>query len=103
MDLAKDVYLLCSNLPIEEKFGLSSQMKRCVVSIPSNISEGSGRNSNKEFKHFLGIAIGSSCELQSQLILSENLGLVEYGSTEGILKNIEEIQKMIYSFIKTLD
>ncbi len=77
MDLAKDVSLLCQKLPNDEKFGLVSQMKRCAISIPSNISEGAGRNRNKEFNHFLGISIGSSCKLQTELILSKKLGLVE--------------------------
>ncbi|SEG32663.1 four helix bundle protein [Halpernia humi] len=103
MDLAKDVYLLCQKLPSDEKFGLVSQMKRCAISIPSNISEGVGRNGNKEFNHFLGISIGSSCELQTQLILSEKLGLVENQSIEELLASVNEIQKMIFTFMKTLN
>ena len=77
MDLAKLVYKLSLNLPSDEKFGLSSQIKRCAISIPSNISEGAGRNSNKEFKHFLSIANGSVYELQTQLILICELKLIE--------------------------
>ena len=101
MNLAKEVYLLCHKLPQDEQFGLVSQMKRCAISIPSNISEGSGRNGNKEFNYFLGISIGSSCELQTQLILSEKLGLVDIESIQGLLASINEIQKMIYTFMKT--
>lgn len=63
IELAKSVYLLADELPDEEKFGLISQIKRCSVSIPSNIAEGAGRNSQKEFKHFLSIANGSTYEL----------------------------------------
>lgn len=69
--LAKEVYLICADLPKDEKFGLISQIKRSVVSIPSNIAEGAGRNSNNEFNHFLGIANASSFELQTQLILTK--------------------------------
>jgi four helix bundle protein len=58
--LAKQVYIVISDLPASEKYGLSSQIRRCAVSIASNIAEGAGRNSNKEFKYFLGIANGSS-------------------------------------------
>ncbi len=78
-------------------------MKKCAISIPSNISEGFGRNGNKEFNHFLGISIGSSCELQTQLILTVKLGLVDNNSIEDLLTSINEIQKMIYTFMKTLN
>ena len=67
IDLAVDVYKAMLQLPNEEKFGLISQIKRAAISIPSNIAEGAGRNSNTEFNHFLGIANGSSFELQTQL------------------------------------
>ena len=76
MDLAKVVYLLTNDLPGSEQYGLISQIKRCSVSIASNIAEGAGRNSNKEFKHFLGIANGSCYELQTQLILIIELKLI---------------------------
>ena len=69
INLAKSVYLLSNELPNEEKFGLISQIKRCSISIPSNIAEGAGRNSKKEFKYFLSVANGSAYELQTQLIL----------------------------------
>ena len=70
IDLVKSVYQLTSSLPTEEKFGLISQMNRSSVSIPSNIAEGSGRTSSKEFLYFLNIAISSSYELETQLIIS---------------------------------
>jgi four helix bundle protein len=81
---------------------LSSQIKRCAVSIASNIAEGAGRNSNKEFKHFLGIANGSSYELHTQLILTYELNLIEKNRIEELLNLITEIQKMNYSFQKSL-
>ncbi|MDH6253316.1 four helix bundle protein [Chryseobacterium sp. H1D6B] len=76
IELAKQIYIVCGDLPNEEKFGLISQIKRSVVSIPSNIAEGAGRNNDREFYHFLGIANASSFELQTQLILIRELGMV---------------------------
>ena len=69
MELAKVIYELCKKLPEDERFGLSSQMQRAAVSVPSNIAEGHGRGSDSEFKRFLQIANGSRCELQTQLLL----------------------------------
>jgi four helix bundle protein len=103
IELAKQVYKIVAELPDNEKYGLTSQIKRCAVSIASNIAEGAGRNSNKEFKHFLGIANGSSYELHTQLILVYELNLIEKNKIEDILNLIIEIQKMIYSFQKSLE
>ncbi len=100
--LAKDIYLICQNISSDEKFGLISQMKRSVVSIPSNIAEGSGRNNNKEFNHFLAIALGSAFELETQLILSKELNLLSEDSVQKIISDLIEIQKMIYSFKQNL-
>ena len=102
MELAKLVYKLSLNLPHDEKFGLSSQIKRCAISIPSNISEGAGRNSNKEFRHFLSIANGSAFELQTQLILISELGLIEKEKTQPLVELCIEIQKMNYAFQRKL-
>jgi len=100
--LAKQVYSVVANLPSDEKYGLSSQIKRCAVSVASNIAEGAGRNSNKEFKHFLSIANGSCYELQTQLILTYELNLIEKYKIDELLPLITEIQKMNYSFQKSL-
>jgi four helix bundle protein len=100
--LAKEVYSVIANLPSDEKYGLSSQIKRCAVSISSNIAEGAGRNSNKEFKHFLSIANGSCYELQTQLILTSELNLLEKHKIDELLPLIIEIQKMNYSVQKSL-
>ena len=70
MDLVVFIYHLTRAFPIEEKYGLISQVQRCAVSIPSNIAEGSGRVSKKEFQHFISIAMGSSFELETQVILA---------------------------------
>ena len=99
MNLVKLVYALTNELPVNEKFGLISQIQRCVISIPSNIAEGSGRSSEKEFLHFLNISISSSYELETQLILLEDLYNI---STQKTLTQITSIQKMIGGFCKKL-
>ncbi len=76
IDLVVDVYKATGDFPKEEKYGLISQMRRSAVSIPSNIAEGAGRNSDKEFCHFLAVAHGSSYELETQVIVSERLELI---------------------------
>ena len=103
MDLAKNIYEITSDFPSEEKFGLTSQIKRSAISIPSNIAEGAGRNAKNEFKHFLSIAQGSSFELETQLILAEKLSFISKNKTEVVLESLQEIQKMISGLQKTLN
>lgn len=103
IDLAVKVYEISAKFPSDERFGLISQTRRCAVSIPSNISEGAGRNTKGEFKQFLGIANGSSYELQTQLIIANKLDFIDEKSTEEILDNIDEIQKMNYKLQQTLN
>jgi len=100
MDLVEKVYKITSNFPIEEKFGLISQIQRCAVSIPSNIAEGAGRNSNKEFRNFLGIANGSANELNTQLLLSIRIDYVKEEDLDEIFNLVTEIQKMNFTLIK---
>ncbi|MFK5879561.1 MAG: four helix bundle protein [Flavobacteriaceae bacterium] len=76
VNLVTDVYQLTDTFPNKEKFGLISQINRCSVSIPSNIAEGAGRSSKKEFSLFLGDALASSFELETQLIISNNLKFI---------------------------
>lgn len=102
IDLAIDVYKATENFPKEEKYGLTSQTRRSAVSVPSNIAEGAGRNSDKEFSHFLGISNGSSYELQTQLIISNKLNLLSDTIVEPLLYRINEIQKMNYGFQEAL-
>lgn len=77
MELAKAVYQMTATFPAEERYGLSQQMRRAAVSIPSNIAEGAGRNSAKEFLNFIGISRGSLAELETQLQLAAMLGFAE--------------------------
>lgn len=102
IDLAVEVYKATSHFPAEEKFGLTSQSRRAAVSISSNIAEGAGRRSSKEFNYFLGIANGSSFELQTQLVISNKLELINNEVLESLLLKIDELQKMNYGFQKTL-
>lgn len=102
IDLAVEVYQAMASLPADEKFGLISQMKRCCVSIPSNIAEGAGRGSNAQFKHFLTISQGSAFELETQLIVSNRLGLLNEQTANELINKTEEVQKMIYSLERKL-
>lgn len=98
MNLVKDIYVLTQDLPIEEKFGLISQIRRCAVSLPSNIAEGAGINNVNEFIQFLGISSGSAYELETQLILLSELNFKTEKEITPLLNELSEIQKMIYSF-----
>lgn len=102
MDLVEKVYLMTENLPGEERYGLVSQIKRSSISIPSNIAEGAGRNSVKEFIHFLSIANGSLSELKTQLLLVIRLNLIDRNQINHLIDLCDEIQKMNYSFQKSL-
>ncbi|WP_233164172.1 four helix bundle protein [Snuella sedimenti] len=93
MTLVENFYQLTSTFPKEDKFGLKNQIQKSVVSIPSNIAEGAGRNSNKEFKNFLGIANGSINELITQLKISARIGYVSENELEGIFGHLTEIKK----------
>ena len=95
MDVAVETYRLTSSFPKEEMFGLTSQMRRAAVSIASNIAEGEGRKSKNEFSHFLGIALGSKSELETQLILSERVNLLKTTDTEPIKRSLDDIGKML--------
>ncbi len=102
MDVAVEVYKVSLLLPEYEKFNLIHQIKKCAVSIPSNIAEGSGRNSNKEFIQFLGIANGSTFELITQIILAKQLKLVSEEIIQPIINQLVEVSNMSFSFQKTL-
>lgn len=103
MNLVVSVYSLIGKLPDYEKFGLSDQIRRCVVSIPSNIAEGHGRKNIKEFIHFLCISYGSANELETQLIICEKLGYIDNKSITDVLFDLDEVQKMIHSLVRYLE
>lgn len=95
MEIVKEVYLIVSSFPIDERYGLKSQMSRCAISVPSNIAEGSSRSSIKDFSHFLDIALGSSFELETQLIIAQELFQVD---NESIIEKCQNLQRMITGF-----
>jgi four helix bundle protein len=98
--LVKEVYLLVKLFPKEENYALSDQVRRCAVSVPSNIAEGSGRNSSKEFVQFLYIALGSINELETQLIIAKEIGYLS--NIVEIRTKILEIKKMLNSLITSI-
>jgi len=100
MELVKSTYLLINKLPNEEKFALADQMRRCVVSIPSNIAEGYERKSTKEYIHFLLIANASRAELATQLEICKMIGYLS--DIDAIMKQCHEIGKMINAMVKKL-
>lgn len=89
--------------PNEEKFGFISQVRRCAVSIPSNIAEGAGRSTDKSLSHFLEISYGSICELETQIIISSKLSFISNEQFKEIEIRIHRVQKMIYYFKKVLE
>lgn len=100
MQIVKSVYLLTEELPLDEKYGLKSQIQRCAVSVPSNIAEGSGRGTVKDFIYFLNVSLSSSYELETQLILLNDL----YGiNANELIDNINEVQRMIIGFKRSLN
>ena len=100
MQLAKMVYLLQKSLPKEETYGLGDQIRRAVVSVPSNIAEGFGRGSDAEFNRFLAIARGSLFEVKTQLQLAEDLNLLEVDAEVWDL--IDEVGKLVNGLVKRL-
>ena len=98
MELAEELYRLSSDLPSEERFGLVSQMRRSSISIASNIAEGTGRGTNKDFARFMNIALGSAFELETQILLSVRLGFLTKPSHE-VLDKVTQVQKMLHSLI----
>lgn len=101
--LAKAIYQLTESFPGDQQYGLTSQIQRAAISIPSNIAEGAGRNSSKEFMRFLDIANGSAFELETQLFLSSDLGYANVDQVENIILELKEIQKMIFKFRSSLE
>jgi four helix bundle protein len=103
MNITENCYRTTKNFPKEEKYGLTSQLRRSAVSIPSNIAEGAGRNTNGEFRQFLGIANGSSFELLTQLYLSKRLNLITEEKVRHIINEVLEVTKMNFSLQKSLN
>lgn len=99
MSLTKEVYTVTAKLPENEKFGLVNQMRRCAVSIPSNIAEGSKRRTKKDFTQFLRIASGSAAELETQIMLASDIYSLD---SQLVLSYLKEVQKMLESLMRSL-
>jgi four helix bundle protein len=102
MDVVERVYRLTATMPNHERYGLSSQLQRSAVSIPSNIAEGHARQSTKEYLYHLSVAIGSLAELETQLTIAVRLGYATSESMASLLSEIEEIGRMLHSLQKSL-
>ena len=97
IQLVKQVYVLTQQFPNEEKFGLVSQMRRAAVSVPSNIAEGQARRSTAEFAQFLSIAQGSLAELETQVVVSVELGFCSQEGARDLFDAVHRLQKMLHS------
>lgn len=102
IDLVLEIYRITSKFPDGEKFGLIAQMRRSVVSIPSNIAEGTARNTKKEFNNFLSIAQGSASELETQLIITNKLDYIDKKDLDSIIEKVTDISKMINGLKRSL-
>ena len=102
ISLVKNIYKLTRKFPKDEMFVLTQQLRRAAISIPSNIAEGAGRNSNAQFKNFLQISIGSCYEAETQLIISKELEYISEEELDTISKELDSIMKMNHNLQKTL-
>ena len=103
MTLVESVYRESSSWPADERFGLTSQVRRAVVSVPSNIAEGSGRSGSIELRRFLSIARGSLCEVQTQLEIAQRLGFIDPGTAQDLLGQGAEVSRILSGLIRSLE
>ena len=101
-EFVKDIYIVTSKFPVEEKFGLTSQMRRASVSIPVNIAEGAARKSPKEFRQFLYISLGSLSELDTLILLSESLSINKKDKSDLLIEKLDVIGKLIYGLAQKI-
>ena len=101
--LVKEIYRLSNQLPEEEKYGLKSQICRAAISIPSNIAEGYGRKTIPDYVRCLYIAYGSTCELETQTLLSGDLSYLNKADQSSLLEKIKEVERMLMALIKSLE
>lgn len=103
VDLAVNIYKATNSFPNQEKFGLISQMRRAGVSIPSNIAEGCAKTSSKSFINSLEISLGESFELETQMIISERVAILDFNTARDMEKDLIEVQKMIVGLKNSLE
>lgn len=99
IELSKLIYKVTNNFPVEEKYGLTSQIQRASVSVASNIAEGSSRRSEVDFARFLEMSIGSAFEVETQLIIAKELGYISKSNYESILSHIQILQRQINALL----
>jgi four helix bundle protein len=99
--LVSEVYVLTKRFPADELYGLTSQMRRAAVSVPSNIAEGAARGSSKEFTRFLSISLGSLAEMETQLLIATNLEYLQSDNT--INQEIDRLRKMLHGLINSVN
>lgn len=102
MTLVKEMYLLTENFPKEELYGLTSQMRRAAVAIPSNIAEGYLRKHRKEYSQFLSIALGSAAELETQILIGKSLNKFKHIHFTEVESLLSEVMKMLYVLIEKI-
>ena len=102
LELVIETYKVTKTFPSEEKFGLSSQLNRCSVSIPSNIAEGTSKSTSKHFNTYLETALGSAFEWETQIIIANKLNYINNNKFEELKNKINKTQNMIYNFMNTL-
>jgi four helix bundle protein len=102
VELAKEIYLITKNFPKDEQYGITSQIRRSVISISSNIAEGSGRGTKIDFARFVNIAIGSGAELKSQIIVARELEYIKNDKSEPLIDLINQIGRMLKGLERSL-
>jgi len=102
IEMVREIYSITTRFPKEEIYGIANQIRRAAVSVPSNIAEGAGRNTGKEFTHFLAIALGSCFELETQLIIAKDLEFISEADLNRLEDLLGEIQKMLRGLQKSL-
>ena len=102
IDLVEQIYLASKNFPPDERFGLTSQIRRAAVSVPSNIAEGAARTGTGEFLQFLGVASGSLAEVETQLILAHRLQMLNQQQTDNLLEQAATISRMLGGLKRSL-
>lgn len=102
MKIAKDIFTISKSFPVDEKYGLISQVRRAAISIPSNIAEGTSRKSKNEFAHFIDIAIGSCYEIETQILLSIDFSYINLETVQPFMDEIHSLQKMLHGFKNTI-
>lgn len=103
IEIVEDVYMITSRFPKDEMYGLTSQMRRAAISIPSNIAEGFKRYHNREYKQYLHVALGSSAELETQLIISTKLTLMNEADLNNVCEKLDHISRMITLLMRKLN